>query len=130
MRPTAIMSFMAFLSALTVLPSMADSYRWPGSVGGAAAAKVIGERCAGSLSNPEIAEIDAYLAKARSEWATTGSNLKFDDLLRTLMDTYAATYSQAEACNASATEEARKTLQLVRKAMASGKPILPDSNSN
>jgi len=129
MRPAAIVSFIAFLSALTVMPTLADDYRWPGSVGGAAAAKVIGERCAGSLSDREIVEIDAYLAKARSEWATTGSNLKFDDLLRTLMDTYSATYSRAEACNASATEEARTTLQLVRKAMASGKPILPDSSS-
>ena len=52
------------------MSAKADDYRWPGSVGGAIAAKVIGEHCAGSIGSPEIAELDVNPLLVTSDGAT------------------------------------------------------------
>ena len=117
----------------------APAYKWPGdnaSLGSAIAAKVIGQQCAGMLSASEIGEIDAYLGRAADELARKPDVLKHsadgtpfhETLMRDLTQTYTAKYRDAKACDADAAEEAQDTLQKVRTAMATGKPLYPDEN--
>ncbi len=48
--------------------------------------------------------------------------------MRRLTETYSKKYSDSRACDADAAEEAQDTLQKIRKAMASGRPLYPDEN--
>jgi hypothetical protein len=113
-------------------PVMAD--KWPGdtpSPGGAISAKVVGQYCSGVLSPSEIAELDAYLAKAASELAQKEeakegsgfSSQSFEKFSKALAEDYGTKYRDPKACNAGASEDARDMLQRVRKAMAAGTPL-------
>jgi hypothetical protein len=117
----------------------ASAYKWPGdnaSLGSAIAARVIGQQCAGILSASDISELDAYLAKAASELAKKPDARKHSvdgapfhtTLMRDLTETYTSKYRDPKARDADAIEETQDTLQKVRKAMATGKPIYPDDN--
>jgi hypothetical protein len=117
----------------------ASAYKWPGdsaSLGSAIAAKVIGHQCAGALSASDIGELDAYLAKAVSELAKKPDAMKnnvkgtpfHEVMVRDLTETYTKKYRDPKACDADAAEEAQDTLQKVRKAMSTGKPLYPDEN--
>jgi hypothetical protein len=133
MRAAAVfrvgVSFAFVLGGLLITPAMA--YKWPGdgaSVGSVLSAKIIGQQCQGVLSASEIAELDAYLAKAASEWAADAANagFSFEKFVSGLSADYAAKFRDPKACDGDATEEAQDTLQRVRKAMATGKPVLGD----
>jgi hypothetical protein len=113
------------------------AYKWPGDdagPGGAVAAKVIGLQCPDVLSASDIGELDAYLAKAASEWAKRAETQKksgdrspsLDTIIRGLTETYTKKYRDPKACDADATEAARDMLQRVRRAMAAGMPLYPD----
>jgi hypothetical protein len=118
------------------------AYKWPGdteSPGGAISAKVIGQYCSGVLSPSEIAELDAYLAKAASELAQKEeakkgsgfSSQSFETFSKALTKDYETKYRDPKACDAGATEEARDMLQRVRKAMAAGTPLFArEDNAN
>jgi hypothetical protein len=117
----------------------AFAYKWPGdkaSLGSAIAAKVIGQQCAGVLSASDIGELTLYLAKAAAELASkpdapksSADGTPFHEMLmRRLTETYTKKYHDPKACDADATEEAQDTLQKVRKAMASSRPLYPDEN--
>jgi hypothetical protein len=115
------------LAMVAVFAAPAAAYKWPGteaSVGAAVSASVIGRKCAGILGASELAEIEAYLAKAASEWDADPANAgsSFATFVSGLSATYEAKYPAA--CG-DATEEARDTLERVRKAMASGGRLLP-----
>lgn len=99
------------------------------SIGGAISAKSIGRHCSGVLAPSEIAELDTYLAKASKEWEARRVNkkgLSFDEIASALAQTYESKYRDLKTCDADATEEARDSLQRIRKAMASGKPLFAD----
>jgi hypothetical protein len=105
-------------------PAMAN--KWPpGEVvpGKVVWAKVVGEECAGVLTASEIAELDAYLAKAAAEWGGNPVNagISFKKLMADLSTDNAADYPKDCAADAA---EARDILLGVRRAMASGKPLL------
>jgi hypothetical protein len=98
------------------------AYKWPGdgpSPGGAISAKVIGQYCSGILSSTEIAELDAYLAKAASELAQKEeakkgsgfSSQSFETFRKGLTKDYESKYRDPKACDADATEEARVRLE-------------------
>jgi hypothetical protein len=113
----------------------ATAYKWPGdgaSVGSALSAKIIGQQCQGLLSASEIVELDAFLAKAASEWIADASSpsISFERFVSGLSAEYVAKYRDPKACDAEAIEEPQDTLQRVRKAMATGKPVLPDKNDS
>lgn len=114
------------MSCLLVSPAGAG--KWPGtqaSPGAALAAKAIGQACKGVLAPSQIAELDAYLAKAAAEAKTDPAmrGFSFDRFVRELSADYAARYRDAKECNADATEEARDSLKRVRAAMASGRAL-------
>jgi hypothetical protein len=79
-------------------------------------------------------EIDAYLEKSADELARKPDARKYavngvpfhETVTQRLTETYTKKYSDPAACDADAFEEAQDTLQKVRKAMASGKPLHPD----
>ena len=134
---SARMGLILVLSGFVAAP--ASAYKWPGEnagLGSAVAAKVIGQQCAGLLSASDIRELDAYLAKSASELAKKPDAMKYsvngapfhETLMQRLTETYTKKYSDPKACDADAFEEAQDTLQKVRKAMATGKPLYPDEN--
>jgi hypothetical protein len=130
----------AALTALLCLPlaiPASASSSWPGdapSLGGAIAAKVIGQRCAGVLAPAEIGELEAFQSRATAELAerpVTGNEdgkAFTDRLARMLTQTYSDKYRDPAACDANAAGEARDMLQRVRTVMAGGKPVLPDTD--
>jgi hypothetical protein len=116
-----------------------SAYKWPGDsagLGSAIAAKVIGQQCVGLLSASDIRELDAFLAKSLSELAKKPDAMKYsvngtpfhETLARRLTETYTNKYRDPMACDADAAEQAQDTIQKVRKAMATGKPLYPDEN--
>jgi hypothetical protein len=126
----------ALLSLPLTMPAFATS-AWPGdspSLGGAIAAKVIGQQCAGVLTSLEIGELDTFQSKATAELAQRPGSGNEDGkqfterLVRMLTQTYSTKYRGPAACDAQATVEARDMLQRVRNVMAGGKPVLPDPN--
>lgn len=104
--------------------------KWPGDVaspGSALDAKAIGQECR-ILNAQEIAELDAYLAKARAEMARKNPAFDFDDFVARLFPQYVARYHDNPiACTAAAAEEARDTLAKVRTAFKTGKFLGNDS---
>ncbi len=128
----------ACLAAFLLMPAdPAAAYKWPGeapSPGAALSAKVIGKRCPDILSAAEITELDAYLARAAAELSrsdqeqaakdTSYRPLSFDAFAVALTADYERKYADGKAC-AGASEEARDSLQRVRKAMASAAPLYP-----
>ena len=132
---TARLGLMLVMSGLAAAP--ASAYKWPGekaSLGSAIAAKVIGQQCVGTLSASDMREIDTYLDKSAEELARKPDARKYsvngapfhETVTQRLTETYTKKYSDPAACDADAFEEAQDTLQKVRKAMASGKPLYPD----
>jgi hypothetical protein len=139
LRRTQLARFCLKLALSGAVASPAGAYRWPGEEAGpgaAIAARVIGQHCVGLLSASEIGELDAYIAKATSEWKRKAEAQKNNSyrspspeaIMRQLTETYTKKYRDPLACDADAGEEARDMLMRVRKAMASGKPIYPDEN--
>ncbi len=118
--------------------AMAYVYDSPGvSPGGVLAAKTIGQNCSGSLSATEMGELDAYLAKAASEWQEQEAARKKDnkdyqplsfekDIVEPVTEIFTKRYRDPKNCDAGATESARDMLQRVRKAKANGEPALVD----
>jgi hypothetical protein len=133
----ARLGLMLVLCGSFAVPAM--SYKWPGDgagPGGAVAAKVIGLQCLAVLSASELGEFDAYLAKFADELAkkteaqkdSTYRTPSLETLIKAWTETYTKKYSDPQACDADAAEEACDMLQRVRKAMATGKPLYPDAN--
>jgi hypothetical protein len=134
----------AWLVLCMTLATPAMAYKWPGdspSLGGAISAKVIGKSCPGVLSAAEIAELEAYLARAASEQARENKEragkdasyrpLPFDTFSADLTARYESKFRDPKACDADAAEEARDMLQRVRKTMAGGGAISPsDADPN
>jgi hypothetical protein len=107
-----------------VAPATANHWRPDDVVPGSVVwAKVVGEECPGVLSASEIAELDAYLAKAAAEWEgdPKSPGFSFKKFATDLAGTYAGSYPKECAGDAA---EARDILQRARKAMATGKPLL------
>lgn len=130
---------LSIVAATTALPQSAKAYKFPGedpAIGGAVAAKIIGQFCSGTLSEPDSKEIDAYLAKASTEWTKNEERQKskgysspsVQDLIRMLSETYSNKYKNSSACDDGAREEARDILEKVRKVMAAGGPAYPDES--
>ena len=126
-RSTAHLGLSLLLCGPLVASAMA--YKWPGdqpSLGSAVAAKVIGQQCKGVLSAAELGELDAYLSKAADELGQRQSKVSAADdgyrsptpaaIMQLLTETYTTKYRDPRACNDDATEEARDTLDKVRKA--------------
>jgi hypothetical protein len=110
-------------TSLIATPSMA---KWPGdgaSPGGALAAKAIGQECR-VFNASELAELDAYLTRARQEMARTQPNFDYDKFSTKLSADYAAKYNDPNACTADATEEARDLLERVRTAIKTGRILV------
>ncbi|MDO9383696.1 MAG: hypothetical protein Q7T86_12610 [Hyphomicrobiaceae bacterium] len=138
--PIRIRASLAALTALLCLPlamPASATSAWPGdtpSLGGAIAAKVIGQQCAGVLASAEIGELDAFQTKATAELAQRPGSGNEDGkqfterLVRMLTQSYSTKYRDPAACDARATAEARDMLQRVRNVMVGGKPVLPDPN--
>lgn len=137
---TRTRSIRAALTALLcfplALPASAAS-SWPGdtpSIGGAIAAKVIGQQCEGVLAPAEIGELDAFLSRALHEFAhrpgiDTAETKKFDDrFVPMLTEDYTIKYRDPAACDAAAADEARDMLRRVRVTMVSNRTIFPDPN--
>ena len=125
MTPTRLLALMSIVVWGALLaPAMANQWP-PGEVvpGKVVWAKVVGEECSGVLTASEIAEFDAYLAKAAAEWGGNPANagISFKKLMADMATDYASDYPKDCAADAA---EARDILQAVRKAMASGKPLL------
>jgi hypothetical protein len=109
-----------------LLATPASAYNWPGdgaSPGSVVWTKVIGQKCSGVFTASEMVELDAYLAKARSEWAADRSlaDMSFDRFVTELSANYAGDYPRK--CNEDA-EGAQEMLQRVRAVMATGGPVL------
>lgn len=124
----------ALLCLPLALPASAKS-SWPGdtpSIGGAIAAKVIGQQCEDVLAAAEIGELDAFLARALREFAhrpgiDTAETKKFDErFVPMLTEDYTKKYRNPAACDAAAAEEARDMLRRVRVTMVSNRSIFPD----
>lgn len=127
----------ALAAALLSAPP-AHAYKFPGeeaTIGSALAAKVIGQHCANYLTAPEATEIDAYIAKASVEMDKKDAvdekgrgykTLSSGELVKALTQTYATKYRDPANCNVDSKEEARDTLEKVRKSMAAGGPTFPD----
>ena len=140
MRNIQIIAIFALaLAAASSIPQFSQAYKFPGddpSLGSAVATKIIGQFCSGTLSQSESAEIDAYIAKATSEWQKNEerkknkgySSLSAQEIVRILTQTYSDKYKSTSACDDGATEEARDTLEKVRKLMAAGGPTYPDES--
>ncbi|MEQ1695046.1 MAG: hypothetical protein ABL901_04320 [Hyphomicrobiaceae bacterium] len=135
-QKSSVVLVLAILVA-TALSHSAMAYKFPGddpAIGGAVAAKIIGQFCSGTLSETESKEIDAYLAKASIEWTKNEERQKnkgysspsAQDLIRMLSETYSNKYKSPSACDDGAKEEARDILEKVRKVMAAGGPTYPD----
>lgn len=127
---------LALLCLPLALPASAAS-SWPGntpSIGGAIAAKVIGQQCEGVLAPAEIGELDLFLSRALHEFAhrpgtNTADTQKFDDrFVPMLTETYTNQYRNPAACDAAAADEARDMLRRVRVTMVSSRTIFPDPN--
>jgi hypothetical protein len=107
------------------------AYPWSGLVtGGVVHAKVIGQLCPGVLKDSEVAELDAYLAKAAPEWDADPHHVTFtfDTLVRDLSEGYVTEYRDPHnagppACSSESVEEARETLERVRAFMKTGGPV-------
>jgi hypothetical protein len=108
------------------LVASAMAYKWPGdaaSLGSAVAAKVIGFECKGVLTAAELGELDAYLTKAADELAQRQTQMGDDGyrspapaaIVQVLTEAYTTKYRDPRACDAGATEQARDTLDKVRK---------------
>jgi hypothetical protein len=113
------------MSGLIATPSMA---KWPGdraSPGGALAAKAIGQECR-VFNASEIAELDAYLTRARQEMTRTQPSFDYDKFSAKLSADYAAKYNDPKACTSDATEEAKDLLDRVRTAMKTGRILATD----
>jgi hypothetical protein len=134
---TATARLISILAMSGLAAAPAAAYKWPGenaALGSAIAAKVIGKQCVGTLSASDMREIDAYLEKSADELARKPDARKYavngvpfhETVTQRLTETYTKKYSDPAACDADAFEEAQDTLQKVRKAMASGKPLHPD----
>jgi len=124
--------------AAAVMSAPAHAYKFPGDgapLGGVVATKVIAQSCAGTLTAPEIAELDAFIGKAAAAMDTKDAadekgrgykTLNSGELIKALTETYTAKYRDPANCNAGSTEEARDMLERVRKVMAAGGPAFPD----
>jgi hypothetical protein len=123
------------LAALWLMPvPPAAAYKWPGtgaSPGAAISAKVIGKNCPAVLTAAEIAELEAYIARAISELEErakeTPSSRPFSYRMfaSNLEADYERSFKDGRPCDADATEEAQDIVGRVRKAMASGAPLYP-----
>jgi hypothetical protein len=123
-----------FLCLPAVAPATARIWEPEGaSPGGAIAAKVIGQHCPGVLSQSEIDELDAYLARdaserrKKAEEATKQDSgykpFAFEKFRRNFAARMVEKYSNAKNCDAGSAEEARDMLQRIRKFMATGSPV-------
>ena len=111
----------AVVVCLSATPATAD--KWPAdgaSPGGVVWTKVIGQKCPGVLTASEMVELDAYLAKAGSEWVGDPvlAGMSFDRFVTELSARYADDYPQR--CGEDA-EGARDMLQRVRAVMPTGR---------
>jgi hypothetical protein len=123
------------LAALWLIPvTPAAAYKWPGagaSPGAAISAKVIGKNCPAMLTAAEIAELDAYIARAISELEARGEEnpssrpFSYRTFVTNLEADYERSFKDGRPCDAGAAEEAQDILARVRKAMASGAPLYP-----
>jgi hypothetical protein len=122
------------LALAICLPADAFAGRWPASVGGAIAAKVIGQRCPGALSPTDIAEIEAYIAKYSSEAIADAEQkakrsgetpFPFKAFQKSLTEKYEKAYRDPQRCDADARKQAQAALRHVRQAMAGGGALLP-----
>ncbi len=147
MTTVRMLSCAAIGIAMIVGSMRASAYTWEGSnanagalpsLGGVVDAKVIGQHCSGTLSAPEIAELDAYLVKAGKEWPELEEELKkklkdyrpisFEEVVQDLTDTYTRKFRDPKNCGPGATEMAQDMLQRVKKMMASGAAVLPTAH--
>jgi hypothetical protein len=124
--PRIVAALLAVLWALRFAPALAQ--KWPrddASVGSVVWARVVGQECQGVLSPYEIGQLDAYLARAAAEWKSRPdlADQSFDTFVKGLAAGYAKDYPSA--CRDDEVE-ARDILQRVRRALASGKPLLPE----
>ena len=131
--------FSRYAAASLMLMSLAGpamAYKWPGegpSIGGAISSKAIGKYCAGVLSAAEIAEFDAFLAKAAADYARAEKEkadkkagyapVSLEAITAGLAGDYDKKYRDGTACDADAAEQAKDMLARVRKMMASGGSI-------
>ena len=111
-------------AALTCLVLMAAHSRagaelWPGTdapPGGAIAAKVIGQQCAGVLEPPEIQELAAFIDKRSREFANgTSDERRYPMFFPRLEQMYRQIYAQPRRCDADAAAMARDMLERVRR---------------
>lgn len=123
------------LALIAICAAPAAAGRWPGdlaSPGGALAARAIGQACRDVLDAAALAELDLFLARARTEWQAdttrSGKAAIYDEFTAKLADDYAARYRDGTACDADATEEARDMHGRVQRSLASGRPVLPNRN--
>lgn len=95
-------------------PALAD--KWPGEhapVGGALAAKVIGETCPGTLTGPEVAEISRYIDRLVAVEKAKGPENKA--FIERLMPALEADYRSDRTCGLGDQELAKDMLLRVRK---------------
>jgi hypothetical protein len=104
----------ALISIAATLSAAADS--WPGQhapVGGALAAKIIGETCPGTLTSAEVAEIGRYIDNTVAIEKAKSAEDKA--LMEHLMPELEADYRSNRTCGVGDAELAKDMLLRVRK---------------
>lgn len=112
------------LALAAALGTPANAEIWPGTdpvPGGAIAAKVIGEKCPGVLTDGGLAEIKAYIDWTAAKFrAGTAEEKAYPERFYPAIEIdYAEKYAIASNCTPGSRELARDMLERVRKFMSS-----------